>query len=182
MRTAVQGVRGCFSAQAAAEMDAAAELVYCRDFAAVQRAVLIGAADRGLLPVENTLAGEIPGNRDLLAHPGVRVQGETRLRIELCFIVLPGAVEMQSIARVYSHPVAFLQCQNFLRQHPRWVPVKFFDTAGSVEHVLQLGSAENAAVASAAAAEAYGARIALAGIGDRRDNFTSFVIFGAASA
>ncbi|HWG36655.1 MAG TPA: prephenate dehydratase domain-containing protein [Terriglobales bacterium] len=177
MRIAIQGVRGCFSAQAAGDLDASAALVFCRDFASVQQSVLTGAADRGLLPIENTLAGEIPGNRALLAHPQVRVERESLLRIVLCLVVLPAVADVRQVSRVYSHPIAFLQCQRYLSKRGDWVQQPFFDTAGSVEHIMRLGLCEHAAVAGATAAAEYGARVADHGIGDRYDNFTRFAFF-----
>lgn len=180
MRIAVQGVAGCFSAAAARQVAPAAELVYCRGFDDVFAALAQGAAERGLVPVENTLAGEITPVQQLLARHPVRVEAETRLRIEPCLISLPGA-SLTGIRRVFSHAVALRQCGQFLARHPDWQIDSYFDTAASVQLIMQAGQPEQAAIAGPQAAAPYGAAVLVRGIGDVADNFTRFLLIAAPS-
>ncbi|MGH9479695.1 MAG: prephenate dehydratase domain-containing protein [Terriglobales bacterium] len=202
MRIAIQGARGAFSEQAARQLLAAArppisgrppdaptpsrkrvggpggraaELVYCRSFEDVLATLAAAAAECALLPVENTVAGPVRAAQALLARAPVRVEAETRLRIELALIVRPGGA-LEQVRRASSHPVALAQCGRFLAAHPAITPEPGWDTAGSVEDMMASGDAALAAIASPWAAAVYGAEIAAAAIGDCRDNFTRFVL------
>lgn len=175
MKVAIQGVAGCFSAAAAAQVEPGAQIVYCPTFEDIFVSIEGGVADRGLVPVENTVAGEIAATRELLARHRVRVAGETRLRIEQCLIGLPGA-SLAGIRRVFSHPVALRQCGNFLAHHPQWRVEAYFDTAASVQRIMQEARADQAAIAGPTAAAAYGAEVLARDIADVVDNFTRFVL------
>jgi prephenate dehydratase len=175
MRIAVQGIAGCFSAAAAAQLAPGSEIVYCPAFDDIFFALERGSADRGLVPVENTIAGEIAATRKLLAQHPVRVLAETRLRIEQCLIALPGAI-LADIRRVFSHPVALQQCGKFLAHYPHWQVEAYFDTAASVQHIMQQALPTLAAIAGPQAAPTYGAQVLVPGIGDVVDNFTRFVL------
>lgn len=178
MRIAVQGVPGCFSEQAALGYDPLAEIANCDDFAGIFAALEQGRADRGMVPVENTLAGAVDEAQALLRQHAVQVEAEVQLQIELCLMIHPGS-GLERIQRVLSHPVALRQCGRFLGEHPGWLVTPFFDTAGSVQEVMRLGeggSLDTAAIAGARAAEVYGASIVARGIGDRKANFTRFFV------
>lgn len=178
MRIAVQGIVGCFSEAAAAQLAAASEFVYCSTFEDIFLSLQRGHADCGLVPVANTIAGEITATRDLLAAHPVRVVTETRLRIEQCLIGIPGAA-LTGIRSVFSHPVALQQCGKFLAHYPHWRVEAYFDTAASVQHIMQEASPDQAAIAGPQAAQTYGAQILAHGIGDVVDNFTRFVLVAA---
>ena len=173
---AVQGMAGCYSHLAA--LTALGEdwaLLPCRDLAAVCAAVLRGAAERGVLPLENSLAGPVPGAADLLRASGLAILDETVLRVRHCLIARPGA-ELAGIRRVASHPVALAQCRRFFARHPGLTPVAAEDTAGSVRRLMERRSLQHAAIASARAAELYGARVLLEGIEDDPANATRFCV------
>jgi len=179
MRIAVQGAPGCFSQQAAFNLAPAADILFTRDFSALFAALAQGLADRALVPVENSIVGPIAATRAGLADPRFHPVGETRLQIVHCLFAPPG-VTIPAIRQVLSHPVALGQCQRFLRLHPEWQQIEYFDTAGSVEEIMTPGrepsGTPRAAIASARAGEIYAACLLASDIGDRQDNFTRFVM------
>ncbi|MEZ5316229.1 MAG: prephenate dehydratase domain-containing protein [Vicinamibacterales bacterium] len=173
---AYQGVPGAFSEDAArALVGAGARLRPCATLDEVFAAVTGGAAAAGVVPIENTLAGPVPGCADLLARHDVRVVGECARPIVHALIAAPG-VPMDAVRRVYSHPVAIAQCEAFLRAHPRMTPVAAFDTAGAVRDVVRERAADAAAIAHRRAAAEWGAVVLADGIQDSAGNFTRFLL------
>jgi len=114
------------------------------------------------------------------ATRSLRVIGETTVAIELCALALPGA-SLGTLRRVRSHPVALAQCGAFLRRHPHLAAEAHYDTAGAARDVAAAGDASVGAVASRAAGERYGLVVLDAGIGDRADNATRFVVVARSS-
>ncbi len=131
--------------------------------------------DLGFIPVENSLAGSIHRNYDLLLQHSLSVVGEHSLRVSHCLIGLPGAT-IDSIRRVISHPQALAQCEQSLRALPHVRVEAVYDTAGSVKMIKELGDPDVAAVASVRAAEIYGLPVLRAGLEDNAANFTRFQI------
>jgi len=134
-----------------------------------------GRAAAAVIPIENTLAGTVAEHADLLVAREVFVQSEFLLRIVHNIIATPG-VKLKSLRRVLSHPVALDQCRDFFRRHPRIEPVPFYDTAGSVKHVLAGRLKDAAGIAGRQAAREYGGKILLAGIEDDKRNYTRFFL------
>ena len=134
-----------------------------------------GTAGAAVIPIENTLAGTVAEHADLLVAREVFVQGEFLLRIVHNVIAAPGTT-LKSMRRVLSHPVALDQCRDFFRHHPRIEPVPFYDTAGSVKHVLASRLKDAAGIAGRQAAGEYGGKIVLAGIEDDKRNYTRFFL------
>ena len=134
-----------------------------------------GTAAAAVIPIENTLAGTVAEHADLLVAREVFVQSEFLLRIVHNVIAAPG-VTLRSLRRVLSHPVALDQCRDFFRHHPRIEPVPFYDTAGSVKHVLASRLKDAAGIAGRQAAGEYGGKIVLAGIEDDKRNYTRFFL------
>jgi len=134
-----------------------------------------GTAAAAVIPIENTLAGTVAEHADLLVAREVFVQGEFLLRIVHNVIAAPG-VKLRSVRRVLSHPVALDQCRDFFQSHPRIEPVPFYDTAGSVKHVLASRLKDAAGIAGRQAAREYGGKIVLAGIEDDKRNYTRFFL------
>lgn len=176
MQVAIQGEAGSFSHAAALEaLGPALRLVPCATFEELFRAVETQAADRGIVPIENTLAGSVHENYDLLsAHP-LHVVGETQLRIRHCLITRRGA-SLSDVVRVASHPVALAQCRRFFLEHPQLVAVPAYDTAGSVRDLMTGKNGTDAAIASALAAELYGAAVLAEGLEDHAENYTRFLV------
>jgi len=173
MRIAIQGERGSFSDEAARRLLARPRLVCLPNFEEVFRALAGRQADAAVVPIENTLAGSVGANYDLLRRESVWIAGETRVRIAHQLMAAPG-VALAQIRRVLSHPVALEQCRKFLARHRTWEVVPFYDTAGSAKHVMANRPDDTAAIASLAAAREYGARILSRGIEDDKKNFTRF--------
>ncbi|HEY0708521.1 MAG TPA: prephenate dehydratase [Polyangia bacterium] len=173
---AFQGERGAFSEDAGQRFfgDAATALA-AREFEDLFAAVETGKAEAAVVPVENTLAGAINQNLDLLLERDLTIVGEVVLRVVHNVIGLPG-VRLAEVRRVHSHPVALAQCERFLREHPGIEALAAYDTAGSVKSVMAAGRREEAAIAGASAAKVYGAEILVPGVESSPQNFTRFVI------
>jgi len=173
---AIQGEAGSFSHAAAIETHGPAlQLVPCATFVDLFRAVETGDASRGVVPIENTLAGSVHENYDLLsAHP-LHVVAETELRIRHCLIA-PPRTTLPQIRRVVSHPVALAQCRRFFQTHPDVEAVPAYDTAGSVRDLMAGKVVADAAIASKLAAELYGADVIAEGLEDHAENYTRFLV------
>jgi 3-deoxy-7-phosphoheptulonate synthase len=175
---AFQGERGAYSEMALLRFfhDMDYQALPRRQFRDVFDAVLNGEAEYGILPIENSLAGSVHENYDLvLQYPDLKIVGEIKIRVEHSLIGLPGA-SLASIRRVFSHPQALAQCERFLSSQDGWELVPFYDTAGSVAHVAELASDANAAIANAGAAAVYGLQVIKEGIETNPSNYTRFVI------
>src|SRR5262245_53779564 len=136
MKVAIQGERGAFSHQAALRLVRGAEVLACTTSVQVFEALDSKRAAVAVIPVENTMAGPVGEHLDLLLERDVFIHAETRLRIEHNLIAAPGA-KFEAIHKVMSHPVALDQCRKFFRTHRGISPVSFYDTAGSVKHVVE---------------------------------------------
>ncbi len=176
VRVAYQGEPGAFSESAAERLigEPMTALSF-RSFEEMFDAVRFGTADCCVAPIENSLAGSIHRNYDLLLESQLTVRGETNLRIAHNLIA-PPATNARELRRVYSHPVALAQCGRFLRAHPNLEPVPVHDTAGAVRLVMERGLEDEAAIASVRAAELYGGSVIEAGIEDNSQNFTRFFL------
>lgn len=177
-RIGIQGEQGSNSAMAAliAARDAgiaAHQIVTCAHSAQVFDALALGRADWAVLPIENSLHGSVAEHYDLLLEHPVQIVGETMLHIEHNLIAAPG-VELQNIKHVLSHPVALAQCRQWLRARPEIEPVPFYDTAGGVRHLMELGLRDTAAIAPRLAAEYFHACVLVEAIEDHRENYTRF--------
>jgi prephenate dehydratase len=128
-----------------------------------------------VIPIENSLAGSVAEHFDLLLGRDVHIVREFRLRIVHNLIAPPG-VKLRDLRRVFSHPVALDQCRDLFAKNPKLEPVPFYDTAGSVKHVVAEGLRDAAGIASRRAAQVYAGKILKAGIEDDKKNFTRFFL------
>jgi prephenate dehydratase len=172
---AYQGAPGAFSEDAALALShPGARLQPCRTLEDVFAALASGQAAAAVVPIENSLAGPVPGCADLLDRADAHIVAERVDRI-VHALVAPAGVAMRAVRRVLSHPVAIAQCEGFFRRHPEITPVPAFDTAGAVADVLRRGDPDAAAIASRRAAAVYGGLVLAEAIQDRADNFTRFL-------
>lgn len=175
---AFQGERGAFSSEAARKLlGENIELLPCETFEQMFAAVEHGGCQYCLAPIENSLYGSVHQNYDLLLQHSLRIVGEVNLRIMHNLIAAPGTT-LETIQKVYSHPVALGQCQRFFAAHPAMKATAAYDTAGSVKMIMQSREVGAAAIASSAAAEVYGAEVLQRGIEDDQQNFTRFLLLG----
>jgi prephenate dehydratase len=173
---AFQGERGAFSEEAARRLlGSSIEVLPCPRFEDVFDSLRDGAAGGAVIPIENTLAGSVHENYDHLQHYELPIVAETSVRI-VHNLMAPPSVSLARIRRVYSHPVALNQCLRFFARHPAIERVTYYDTAGSAKMIMEEGLQDAGAVASAVAAEIYGARILRRSIEDDRRNFTRFFL------
>lgn len=175
-RVAFQGEHGAFSEEAALKLLGPEILLTpCGSFDATFSAIRDGEAEYVLAPMENSLAGSVHRSFDLLVETGLHVIGEVVIPIVHNLIALPGA-SFEEIASVESHPVALAQCEQFFVTHPRLKRVVAEDTAGSVREIMRAGNPARAAIASARAAEFYGAAILRCHLEDDPENYTRFFL------
>jgi prephenate dehydratase len=175
LKVSIQGELGSFSHEAVRTFLRGAVPLPCVTSSQVFDLLRSRQADAALIPIENSLAGPVAIHLDLLLASDVFVQREFRLRIRHHLIAVPGA-HLRGLRRVLSHPVALEQCREFLRRHPRLRPEPFYDTAGSVKHVLETRAPDAAAIAGAAAAAVYGGKVLLRGLEDDKRNYTRFFL------
>jgi prephenate dehydratase len=175
MKVAIQGELGSFSHEAAERMLPRCTVVPCARSAEVFDRVEQGSVEGAVIPIENTLAGTVAEHADLLVSRNVFIQAEYLLRI-IHNVIAPPGVQMRALRRVLSHPVALDQCRDFFHQHPHIEPVPFYDTAGSVKHVIESHLKDAAGIAGKQAAREYSGRIVKAGVEDEKSNFTRFFL------
>lgn len=175
VRVAVQGVPGCFSHAAAVGLFDEIDLIPYRDFVGLFDAVRSGRADRGMVPVENALAGAVVENLDLLVRSTLHVVAESYVRVELCLVGRPGS-RVDQLTGAGSHPVALRQCRVFFEEHPHIQSRVTHDTAGAIDDLMSGEATFDAAIGPALAAELYGGEVLRTGIEDHRTNFTRFLV------
>ncbi len=177
-RTGFQGELGAFSEMAVqAYFGDAAEPVPHGWFDDVFRAVDEGRCDYGMLPIENTLAGSIHVNYDLMQEHDQQIVGEIVLRIVHNLMAKPG-VRPEELRRVQSHPKALEQCVRFFREHPSLKPETVYDTGGAAKMLGEGEDRDIGVIASTRAAERYGLEILEHGIEDNVQNYTRFLVLG----
>jgi prephenate dehydratase len=175
VKVAIQGELGSNSHVAALAMlaDSPVEIVPCAHSPEVFARVVAGQVDGAVLPIENSLHGSVAEHYDLLLAQPVRITRESLLRVRHNLIAAPG-VTLAQVRRAMSHPVALSQCRRWFAAHPEIEAVNFYDTAGSVKHVVAAGLTDAAGIAPELAARQYGGQILAAGIEDHAENYTRF--------
>lgn len=151
------------------------QLVCCNTFEDVFKVLKDDKRTIALLAIENTIAGSILHNYELLRESGMRIIGEHKLRISHSIMCLPDE-DWDDITEVNSHPVALMQCRNFLKRHPEFKVVEADDTAGSAKRISENQLRGHAAICSKAAAETYGMKVLEEGIETNKHNFTRFLV------
>lgn len=178
LRIGFQGERGAYGEEATLSLfGPSVQAVPLPSFRAVFEAVAQGRVDGGVVPVENSLAGSVLDNVDLLIEFPVSITGELALHIRHCLLA-PEGTALADVERALSHPQALAQCTAFLRQHGI-TPVPESDTAGAARRLSEQRTPRSAAIASRNAATLYGLTVLQEGIQDMPGNYTRFVSLGA---
>ncbi len=178
LRIGFQGERGAYGEEATFGLfGPRVEAVPLSSFRAVFESVAQGQVDGGVVPVENSIAGSVTENVDLLLEFPLSITGELSLNIRHCLLA-PAGTALADIERALSHPQALAQCAAFLRQHGI-TAVPASDTAGSAKRLSEQRPPRTAAIASRNAAALYGLTVLQEGIQDAPDNHTRFVSLGA---
>lgn len=180
LKIAIQGERGSNHNLVANKLFGADtfELVCAHNFVEEMDLLESKKVDLAVMAIENSIAGSILGNYDLLNHHDFEIIGEAYLRIEHCLIGSPGQTLAQT-KRVYSQEIALKQCEQFIEDY-QLEAVEYYDTAASVPHALEQNKdadvAEAAGIAPAIAAEIYGGEIIARGVETNKSNYTRFVV------
>lgn len=176
-RIAIQGLIGSFHDIAANQYfdGEQVQLICCATFEEVFENIRRDPTVIGMMAIENTIAGSLLHNYELLRDSGTTVVGEHKLHISHCICCLPED-GWDTIQEVHSHPVALMQCRNFLSGHPKMKAVESEDTAGSAKEIAEGQHRGWAAICSASAARLYGMKILEDHIEDNKHNFTRFLV------
>lgn len=174
-KVAIQGIEGCFH-------DAAARRFFKEDIEVVACASFPEMAGRlkadpdlfGIMAIENTIAGSLLQNHELIHKNSLNIIGECKMRISHSLAALPGQ-SLNEITEVLSHPMALMQCEDFLNARPGLKPVEKFDTAGSAREIAEAGLKGQAAICPELAAQIYKLEILASGIETNKHNFTRFL-------
>jgi chorismate mutase len=180
MKVAIQGIAGSFHDIAARRFygehypQEPLEIVECKTFEETFDSLAKGESDAAMVAIENSIAGSIPGNYNLLEKHSLFITGEIYVRIQHHLVALPGQ-KLEDIHTVLGHPVAIPQCLNFLNQHPQWEVQEYFDTASSCRRIRDEKLIGFGAIAGYAAANLYGMDILAERIEDQEHNYTRFL-------
>ena len=176
-RVAIQGVSGAFHEIAARQYfeGEKIEILPCITFKDLFKALAADDSLLGIIAIENTIAGSLLQNHNLLRESGCMIVGEYKLRIEHNLAALPGQT-IDDIEEVYSHPIALMQCEDFLDEHRHLKAIESEDTALSAKEIADNKIPRRAAICSTLAAENYGLEIIAKGIETNKRNFTRFLI------
>ena len=178
-RIVIQGGYGAFHEIAALHYFNNEEIeILPRDtFKDLMTALKKDKADYGIMAIENTLAGSILPNYNLLKESPMRIIGEIYMRIRQNLVALPGQT-IDDIREVFSHPMAILQCQVFFDSYKQIKLVESMDTALSAKDIKDNNLKATAAIASGLAAEKYDLEVIASGIETNKKNYTRFLILG----
>ena len=176
-RVTIQGVAGCFHDAAAKEYFSGEEIetIPCDTFPEMFEMLSCDASLLGIVAIENTIAGSLLQNHELLRNSNLQIIGEQKLRISHVLAALPGQ-SMGQLVEANSHPIALMQCEQFLRRHPNLKMIEKFDTAGSAKEIAEQKLTGHAAICGEYAANLYGLEILEKGIETNKRNFTRFLI------
>ena len=176
-KIAIQGVHGSYHDIAAHQYfkGEELELICCSTFEEIFESIINDQEVIGMLAIENTIAGSLLHNNELLRLSNTNIVGEHKLRISHCIACLPNQ-SWDDIKEVNSHPIALMQCRSFLQAHPSMRVVETEDTALSAEEINKNQIEGHAAICSKYAAQINKLKILEEGIETNKHNFTRFLI------
>ncbi len=176
-RIAIQGLIGSFHDIAAHQFFEGEQLqiICCDTFEEVFENIERDPTVIGMTAIENTIAGSLLHNYELLRDSGTTIVGEHKLHIQHCICCLPDDT-WETVTEVHSHPVALMQCRGFLNSHPKIKAVEAWDTAGAAQNISENNSKGWAAICHSEAAKLYGMKVLEDSIEDNKHNFTRFLV------
>ena len=178
-KIAIQGIEGSFHHLVAREYYGAQVLVEeCMSFPDLVNSIVNGDSTEAVMAIENSIAGSILPNYALIDEFDLQVIGEYYMAIHMNLMALPGQ-QIENIKKVYSHPMALLQCKEFFTGHRHIKLIEDEDTAEVARRIAQKGTTGVAALASKTAAEIFGLEILAEGIHTKKSNSTRFLIISA---
>ncbi len=180
-RVALQGIAGCYHEQAARDyfQGESVETVSCVSFPKLFSTLKADDSLIGIMAIENTIAGALLQNHELLRESNMQIIGEQKIRIEHTLAILPEDT-LEDIVEVNSHPIALMQCQAWLQNHDTIKVVERGDTASSAEEIARLNLHGRAAICGELAANLYGLKVLERGIETNKRNFTRFLVLAPA--
>ena len=175
-KISIQGYEGSFHQVAARQFFGKdVEVIPCATFRDVIKvAANKKESDGGMMAIENSIAGSILPNYNLLQKSNLKVTGEVYLQIKQNLLVNPG-VKLEDIREVHSHTMALQQCYDFLDKY-KWKLVETEDTALSAKHIQQHKSKHIAGIASKLAAELFNLEMIAPNIQTMKNNYTRFLV------
>lgn len=181
-KVAIQGIAGCYHEVAARSFFKGETIGIepCLTFPDLFNAMAHDSSLLGVMAIENTIAGSLLQNHELLRISDARVVGEYKLRISHTLAALPGET-LDDIKEVNSHPIALMQCGDFLEKHPAMKVVEKADTAASACDIAEKDLKGHAAICSRFAAELYNLNVLAEGIETNKRNFTRFLVLAGSS-
>ena len=176
-RIAVQGIKGSFHEDAATRyFKEKIKVVECKSFTSVCKAVDTDEVDYAVMAIENSIAGSLLKNYQLIRDYHLRVIGEIYLHIQLNLMAVQG-VRQKDITHIYSHPVAIQQCVEYLEKYFPDVELhEGIDTAGAAKLIAEQRPADAAAIGNLRSAELYNLEVLETGIETNKKNYTRFLI------
>mgnify|MGYP001054620173 CR=1 FL=1 len=173
---ACQGVEGAYSQLALNEyFGENADSYHVDTWRDAMEAIQNGEADYAVFPIENSSAGIVSENYDLMVEYNNYIVGEQIIRIDHALLGLPEA-DMDDITDIYSHPQALMQCSKYLESHRDWEKHSLKNTAMSAQKIKEDGKKNKAAIASTLTADIYGLKVLDEAIQNNKNNYTKFII------
>ena len=176
-KVAIQGIAGSYHDVAARDYfeGETIEIIGCRTFKEVVKKIRDDASVIGVMAIENTIAGSLLQNHELIRQSGCCIVGEYKLRISHSLAALPGT-KLQDVTEVHSHPIALMQCAEFLDSLSGIKVVEKDDTATSAKWIADNKSERHAAICGRHAAESFGLEVLADGVETNKRNFTRFLV------
>jgi len=176
-KVAIQGIAGSYHDIAARQYfeNEDIEIIACTTFKDVVKSIQADSSVIGLMAIENTIAGSLLQNHELIRESDLVVVGEQKIRITHSFASLPDDF-LETITEVNSHPIALMQCADYLKTLPKVKVVEEEDTALSAKNIAENSLKGHAAICSKYAAELYGLKVLDEGIETNKRNFTRFLL------
>lgn len=176
LKVAIQGIKGSNHHQVAINyFGGDVSLVECLSFDQLIAHLIAGSADQAVMAIENSIAGSIIPNYNLIYHNNIHIVGESYLTIHHHLMVQKGVL-LKDIKEVSSHPMALLQCKQFFKEYPEIRLVEDVDTAETAKRISENGLRTTAAIAPKVAAGLYGLEIIASDIQTIKNNATRFII------